>query len=166
MISLNEEFEQALRNPMIRRVMSVASRGFRKLDSEVKESCVQIALWESIRDYDGTKEMKFTSYLHMKIRWQCLQELKAIRYNRRYLRKYSPFCNFSRDTLTEILSFRYNTLSDITLELTPSENKLFSSRFIELKSLEEIAIDEGVSAQAVHKRVDKIKKKIDGILTH
>lgn len=161
----NLEFEKALENEQNQRVMSEASRGYRILGKDVVQSCKYIGLWESLRDYNGEQDNQFTSYLYSKVRWQCLQELRNLRKEYIYGNRNLQFSNLHKKTLDKVLSYTYDTLSDVVLELTKSELKLFNSRFINMKKLREISEEEHTSIQNIQKRLDKIRKKIERILT-
>lgn len=127
------------------KICQSAIKKFRKhLTKEEIESCYLVGLWKSLEKFDTSKNVKFTSFLYLNIKIECYHIMYQ-KYN--WLKRHSSLN-------TSVLVSK--TVDNTMLELDEKSNNLLHSRFVDKKSMQEIADDYNVSVKTIRKRLKEI----------
>lgn len=127
------------------KISQAAVKKFRKhLTKEELDSCYLFGLWKSLEKFDSSKNVKFTSFLYLNIRIEC------------YHIMYQKFSWFKRHSSLNTSTLVAKSIDTTMFELADKENDLLKSRFIDKKSMQEIADDYKVSVKTIRKRLKEI----------
>lgn len=152
---LNETMEQALNNRDYQQVMHKAAQKFRKsLDEDTVYTCQINALWHSLENFDPSRNVKFTTYLHKGVFIECV---KAVKFLNRHTRLTKAKLH---DNIVCNKQSGSTALVDLMDEVnTSSERDLILDR-ISGKTISEMAETRNVSRETVRKRMNKISHSI------
>lgn len=154
------QFNEALEDKNNVKIMAAAGASYTKILGEELTVVKLSALWTTLKKYDDTKGMKFTTLLYINVRRQCFESMTKMVNDRKKRRK--------EISLGSANNFGYQTstfMSDIMMSLSPKEAKLLNDRFIMNKTLHEIGLEDGVTSQRINQRMDALLNKIKQILT-
>lgn len=178
--------------PLVRRVANKIyyySTIPRPLSLDDLISAGTIGLIQGIDSYDKSRNLKYETWLILNIEWAIFKEIRELSwvgyhlFNRKSGLSKTSFISkgsvISReliydstllDTLPDDNSYiayrdiTYADLWSIFTRLKPSEVSLLEKFYVAGLSLEEIGKEEGVSRQAISKRIKRIVKKIRKII--
>jgi len=155
----DDDFNKELKSKANIRLMNVAAKSYNRILGRAIESYKAEALWQSLRRFDPSRGMRFSTYLYQMVRRKCYYEanrIKNVKKRDEKIFSYRPAINSQTN----------NTLIfDILNSLPEKEAKLLSDRFIYNKTLLEISKENDVSIPNIHQRLKVLKKKIKTILT-
>lgn len=157
----NNTYKKALYNKSYINIMNAASKSYiKKMGYERVRDAKNIALWESLRDFEPDKGMVFTTFLYQRVKWACAKEWKSFKNEKRQEAATASFQAMKDEQLSIVLAKTPTNITDLLLSLTESEYKLIYRRYIENKTLKEIGEEEGVTLQAIQQRIDRIRNKM------
>jgi DNA-directed RNA polymerase specialized sigma24 family protein len=139
----NIEYEEALNTIDYIRIMDAAASRFKNiLDQDEIHRCKLIALWDALRTWRPTGR-KFTSFLYIKVRWECMRSINQQREDTLYsLYEYDPpDCDSCPD------------MSDILDVLTPDLRDMVKKRYLESMTLREISEYYGLCHETIRRRL-------------
>lgn len=155
----NDEFTMALRDSNNKKVMNSASHRYKSLLGVEVENCKTDGLLRALQKYDNTRGMQFSTFLYENVKRKCYAAAMKVK-----KRKTNELI-YIQHTIKNYTKHDSMLISDLILSLNEKDNKLFSDRFIYSKTLLEISLEYGVTLQAIHQRLNTLKKKIKRILT-
>lgn len=147
-MDINLKLENALKNKDIVNIMHNAGNKFAKqLDEDVLDSCKLCALWKALVNFKPEVGVKFTTYLHCTIVYECVKEVKNHKkhtQNRRMIHDNIPSHNS-----TDIL------LIDLYDEAKTDEQRQMLTDRINYVSNRKIGQRHGVTRESIRKRYQK-----------
>ena len=147
-MDINLKMNDALKNKDIVNIMHNAGNSFRKqLDEDVLDSCKLCALWKALLHFNPKVGVKFTTYLHCTIVYECVKEVKNKKkhtQNRRMIHD-----NIPSNNSTDIL------LIDLYDEAKTEEQKQMLTDKINRTSNRQIGERYGVTRESIRKRYQK-----------
>lgn len=154
------QFNEAVEDKNNVKIMAVAGASYSKILGEELIEAKLSALWKTMKEFDESRGMKFTTLLYINVRRKCFESMKKIMRDKKKRRR--------EVSLTNAINFGYQSstfMNDIVMSLSPKEAKLLNDRFIMNKTLQEIGTEEGVTSQRINQRMDALLDKIKQILT-
>jgi RNA polymerase sigma factor (sigma-70 family) len=158
-------FDELRINKEIQKIGYKATAKFRKqLSKEEIDSCFLLALWKACKkynpNYDPEKIASFYTFLYKGVLFECMKLCKSNASFKENINKIKTGKNINK-----IKSFYYEkefeNINTKDLGLEPKDSKLLIDRYWNNKTLKEISNENGVSPQAIKKRINKILKKIN-----
>lgn len=160
----NQDFETALKDvDNVRIVKSVTIKFSKRLGASVSKQCGYIALWNSLKDFDPSKDCKFSTYLYRVTFWTCLNE---IRFNNKEKYRTNMDVEFIQNSHTS-RKFKNSDISteEICSSISEAESNLIKSRYIHRNTLKEITNNTGMPEKKIRAGLKGIISKINMILT-
>tara|TARA_R110000824_G_C15231618_1_gene678631 strand:- start:11301 stop:11750 length:450 start_codon:yes stop_codon:yes gene_type:complete len=136
-------FEEAHKSIDNKRIMDkVGSRYSKIIDPDELESLKLITLWECTKNYDPSRNMKFTSYLYQQLGFKIKNTIKKLS---------REFTNSSIETY----SFPKERF-DILIDGLNSESKsVLRQKFLNNMTMEEIGVANGYSRETARRKVKR-----------
>lgn len=130
------------------------------LSQEEIDSCVMLALWRSVRNFDPELGLKFTSYLWNGVVFECKYCMK---FNRAPSRKYVGV-TFNSELMTKTLRSREDRAArsdsdskELREEIMTCEDPdLLFDRYFNNMSVSELAKQRGVARREINKKLEKM----------
>lgn len=150
---MNIKIEEALKNNDIVKIMHKAASSFlKKLDADEIHTCKINALWKSLKNFDASKNTKFTTYLYRGVVIECLKSLK-------FNNKHNPK---NKSVLHDNIQGKHQSslMFDIINELESDEERdLIIDKYMNL-TIQEMAQKREYSRETVRKKLKNIYAKI------
>jgi DNA-directed RNA polymerase specialized sigma subunit len=128
-----------------------AASSFRNVLSQDEiRSCILKALFRAVGKYDKTNNVKFTSYLHNGVRFECLGQAKVNKSDKKQLNSSIPD---HRNPLAEF------EMRDV-IESVCDDPQLIFDRFYNNMTITEIAKDRKVCGETIRIRIGKNLEKM------
>jgi len=144
----NAEFNKA-RNQHIVLMHNLARRYAGLLSDEVREAACDIALWRCLRSYDPKFGQKVASSLYRFVQWECLRAIQE----EQATCPDSPITSEVEDEPESVAIGMI--LNDYLSLLNTKARRIVEARFLENRTLDEIAQVEGYSKQGIKDIVDR-----------
>lgn len=146
----NEDYNKAYKNVEHKKIASAIFAKYGKsLNKDEYKECYFMGLWEALRNFNPTKNTKFTTFLHLNIVWEIQDTLlKKKKEKRKYITNANLGIYFSKE--------RTNLMECLTDE----EMELYHERYIENKSIREMSKEKSVSPVTLLNKIKKIKERI------
>ena len=150
---MNLKIEEALKNTDIVKIMHKASNSFsEKLDKDEIYTCEVNALWKALKNFDATRNTKFTTYLYRGVVIECLKSLK---FNSKHSAKNKSLLHNNIPSKVDS-----NLIFSIVDELeTEEERDLIIDKYMNL-TIQEMAEKREYSRETVRKKLKNIYAKI------
>lgn len=143
----NTEYNRA-HDEHLKSITKFARQYSSALSKDALVAAGDMALWRCLQTYDPRFGQKVASSLYRFIRWECL---RAIKENRKYSSD-----SLIGDVEDDIESVAIQMILDDYLSLlTKIERRIIEARFLESRTLAEIAHVEGYSKQGIKDIVDR-----------
>lgn len=152
---------ELLDNEDVIKVCKKATKKFHKnLSQEEIDSCVMLALWRSVRNFDPELGYKFTSYLWNGVTFECKYCMK---FNRAPSRKYVGV-TFNSELMTKTLKVQTDKHSELDAEsrelkeeiMTCEDPELIFDRYFNNMTVSELAKKRGVARREINKKLEKM----------
>ena len=136
-------FEEAHKSIDNKRIMDkVASKYSRIIDPDELESLKLITLWECTKNYDPSRNMKFTSYLYQQLGYKIKNTIKKLS---------REFTNSSIES-PSLPKENFDILVD---GLSPEAQSILKQKFLKNMTMEEIGTANGYSRETARRKVKK-----------
>lgn len=151
---MKKSFEELLNDDQIKKITHKASIKFaNSLSKDEIYTCIINALWKATIKHNPELGSKFTTYLYKGVIMECLSQVKFNKNN------FLSFHNNIQDKKSSDMSL--DILDQIELCDNPD---IIIDKFINNKSIKEMAAERGVSGETIrlkiHKNIKKLKKLI------
>ena len=160
-IEVRNRVNELLDDENVIKICSKASRKFNKsLSQEEIDSCIMLALWRSVRNFDAELGYKFTSYLWNGVVMECKGCMK---FNVAPSRKYVGV-TFNSDVMDKTLKSQEDwsqvkrfEAAEIEEEIQGCEDpELIHDRFYNNMSISDLAEKHNLSRREINKKIEKI----------
>lgn len=147
----NTEYEKALENIDYQKIMHSASAKYMTYIEELElENCRLIGLWRALEDFDPERQVKFTSYLYDRVKYECK---KTITKNKKTEIVHSGLIANAIDKNNYQESV--DIVDGIENSLGPELQNLVEKKYFQGMTYEDIADSEDYSHETVRRRVNK-----------
>lgn len=145
--------EEKLLDKRLDKKLGYTTRKYVKyLGQEEVNQCKKIGIWKAWKHWKEDGGAKFDNYAAQKVEWECINAVKKLsKHNNRnvQLRYEGKICSQSEDNKKEVF---------ILLDsVTEDQSEMLKSKYIENKTLKEIAKEKGVSHESIRLLIEKAK---------
>ncbi len=146
-----DKYEQYLNDVDTMKIAYNAASSFKNsLTSEEIQNCVLKALFRAVNKYKKSNNVKFTSYLHNGVRFECLGQVKINKSNKHQLTSAIP------DPKNPMAEFE---MRDV-IESVCDDPEIIFDRFYKNMTITEIAKSRKVCGETVRIRIGKNLEKM------
>ena len=151
---MSKNFEELLIDENIKKITHKATTRFNNILSKDEiYTCIINALWKATLKYNPDLGSKFTTYLYKGVVMECLSQVKFNKNN------FLMFHNNIQDKKSSTISI--DILDQIELCDNPD---IIIDKFINNKSIKEMASERGVSGETIRLKIQKNIKKLKKLI--
>ena len=153
----NEVFNKALSNEDYIKIMNKAARSYRNIiATDGLLECKMIALWQALKNFDKSCNVKFTSFLYNSVDWECKRKISKFRKNRLVGLNISP---------EDSSDFESVEIEDCMSKIHPRLRKVLYQRFFKNMTMEEIGRENDYSRETARRYINDGLDKIKDIIS-
>jgi len=168
--NLNLTFEELIVHPKIKSFIKTMHRSVSKTHSRKRISTIlsreeiqqaaYLGIWASLKKYDPKKgnQIHYTASFIKGYIWHEL--VKKVIYNSKFQTLGDETTEFLVDFRPKYKHVEFNFRDLLEYDISEEEYKLLESRFVELKSLEEIGLDLKITVEWVRQKINKLLNKL------
>ena len=148
---MNRNIDEAVQSIDYKKIMDkVCSKYNRFVDADDLSSLRMLTLWDCLKKFDTSRNVKFTSYLFQQLTYAIKNHLK---------KKKREFTNIPFDVAKEPIE----NVNVILIDFPPEYRNLLKQKYISRMTMTEIGLANGYSRETARRKVNKAIKYYEAL---
>tara|TARA_Y100000296_G_C5152468_1_gene247183 strand:- start:1083 stop:1550 length:468 start_codon:yes stop_codon:yes gene_type:complete len=148
---MNRNIDEAVKNIDYKKIMDkVCSKYNRFVDADELSSLRMLTLWDCLKKFDISRNVKFTSYLYQQLTYAIKNHLK---------KKKREFTNIPFDVSKDPVE----NINVILIDFPPEYRNLLKQKYISRMTMTEIGLANGYSRETARRKVNKAIKYYEAL---
>jgi len=148
---MNRNIDEAVKNIDYKKIMDkVCSKYNRFVDADDLSSMRMNTLWDCLKKFDTSRNVKFTSYLYQQLTYAIKNHLK---------KKKREFTNIPFDVAKEPIE----NVNVILIDFPNEYRNLLKQKYISRMTMTEIGLSNGYSRETARRKVNKATKYYEAL---
>tara|TARA_R100001244_G_scaffold123031_1_gene92672 strand:+ start:344 stop:811 length:468 start_codon:yes stop_codon:yes gene_type:complete len=148
---MNRNIDEAVQSIDYKKIMDkVCSKYNRFVDADDLSSLRMLTLWDCLKKFDTSRNVKFTSYLYQQLTYAIKNHLK---------KKKREFTNIPFDVAKEPIE----NVNVILIDFPPEYRNLLKQKYISRMTMTEIGLANGYSRETARRKVNKAIKYYEAL---
>jgi len=148
---MNRDIDEAVKNIDYKKIMDkVCSKYNRFVDADELSSLRMNTLWECLKKFDTSRNVKFTSYLYQQLTYAIKNHLK---------KKKREFTNIPFDVAKDPIE----NVNVILIDFPDEYRNLLRQKYISRMTMTEIGLANGYSRETARRKVNKATKYYEAL---